>query len=633
MKAILLLPRRAALCLPALWFSCAWASELPTEHMVVTGTYAPQKASRLSSPIFVVDKAEIEALQKTNVTEVLRTIPGVLVNQEGGAGGVTSVSIRGGESNFTVVMIDGVQVNDTTNTRGGSYDFNNLNINSVQRIEVIRGTQSVLYGSDALSGVINIITIAPTQELKNAINAGVGENGYYQAGYQLTGTGGRVGYALNLQRLDSGEQVEGSEYKGSEVTGRLDINLQSRTRILANLRYVDGEKTSFPEQSGGPVYAVERTLDNSDSDDFSGRINLAQGIGDMWTTEFDINYFLRKEDATTPGVAPYQDRPPQTQKSDYDRIRAFWINTLELPADSDLAFGIDGRWERGEITGTLDFFGMLFPTDFKLDRDTVGAFVDYGYRTEGGLVLQASARWDDPEGFDPETTGRIGLKVPVASSGVSLFGNVGSGYKLPSFFALGHGLVGNPDLKPEKATTGDLGVEWVHGEKALLRLTGFYNDYEDLIDFDESSFTNVNRDEVTSKGAEFEVHWFPLATLDLRLHLTYTDIDVVDSDRNLEGRPPWKGGIVADWRFMPRWTVGINYEYTDEVYASSLWTGSTVEQTLDSWHRVDANLRWQATDGINLSLVVNNLLDADYEEAVGFPGPSRWARLVGEFVF
>jgi outer membrane cobalamin receptor len=611
--------------------SPVFAAEIET--VVITGTYTPQKISSLSSPIFVIDRRKLEELQKASVTDVLRTVPGVLVSQQGGAGGVASVSIRGGEPNFTVVMIDGVQVNDTTNSRGGSYDFNNLNINSVQRIEIIRGTQSVLYGSDALAGVINIITVAPTESIQNALNAGVGENGYYQAGYQFTGAGGALGYALNLQRLDSGEQVEGSEYRGTELTGRLEFELESRTTMAVNLRYVDGEKTSFPEQSGGPNYAVGRELDSGDSKDLTARFNIAQSIGKVWTPELNLSWFRRKDDLTSPGIVPFTEVPPNTNDSDYRRAKAAWLNSLVLSPSIDLVLGLDGRWERGESEGGLDFFGFLVPTDYQLDRNTSGGFVDFGYRSSAGLVVQASARRDDPEGFDAETTGRLGLKIPLGQSGVSLYGNVGRGYKLPSFFALGHGLVDNPDLKPKKAVSGDLGVQWQHSARGTLRLTGFYNNYEDLIDFDEAAFTNVNRDEVITRGAEFELDWFPLKSLDLRLHATYTDVDVVDTDRNLAGRPPWKAGMIADWRFLQKWALGVNYEWTDEVHASSRFTGAALEQTLDAWHRVDANVRWQATGGISLSLVVNNLLDADYQEAVGFSGPARWARLVGEFKF
>ena len=139
-----------ALC-PAL----AQAAELPREEIetvVVTGSYAPLPAADLPAVVSVLDRDMLSALNKRSVAEVLRTVPGLLVEEQGGAGGLTAVSIRGGESNFTLVMVDGVALNDPTNSRGGGYDFNNLDPATVERIEVVRGSQSAIYGSDAPGG-------------------------------------------------------------------------------------------------------------------------------------------------------------------------------------------------------------------------------------------------------------------------------------------------------------------------------------------------------------------------------------------------------------------------------------------------------------------------------------------------
>ena len=128
------------------------------EHLLVTGTYAPLPVSRLTSSVTLLGFDEIQALNKRTVADVLKTIPGISVEEQGGPGGLTAVYIRGGEANFTLVLIDGVAMNDPTNTRGGGFDFSNLNLAGVERIEVIRGPQSAMHGSDALAGVINIIT-------------------------------------------------------------------------------------------------------------------------------------------------------------------------------------------------------------------------------------------------------------------------------------------------------------------------------------------------------------------------------------------------------------------------------------------------------------------------------------------
>ncbi|MEZ5501504.1 MAG: TonB-dependent receptor plug domain-containing protein [Halioglobus sp.] len=138
------------------------AAESPAlETVLVTGTFAPQEA--LTSSVSVLDARQIQALNKTTLADLLKTLPGLLVEEQGGPGGLTAVSIRGGESNFTLVLVDGVPVNDPTNFRGGSFDFANLNPGMIDRIEVVRGAQSAIYGSDALAGVINIITRRPVR--------------------------------------------------------------------------------------------------------------------------------------------------------------------------------------------------------------------------------------------------------------------------------------------------------------------------------------------------------------------------------------------------------------------------------------------------------------------------------------
>ena len=150
-------------------------NESSLETIVVTASRLDRSVAELAQSATIVDRAEIEARQFASVTELLRHLPGVNVIQQGARGGVTSVVIRGGESNFTVVLIDGVKVNDPTNTRGGSYDFSYLDIASVERVEIVRGPMSAVYGSDALAGVINIVTRSDLEGVQ--LQAEVGGNG------------------------------------------------------------------------------------------------------------------------------------------------------------------------------------------------------------------------------------------------------------------------------------------------------------------------------------------------------------------------------------------------------------------------------------------------------------------------
>lgn len=614
-------------------FLCSQALGLEPETVVVTGTYLPTPEHLTTNPVFVIDRSRIDSLNKASVVEVLRTVPGVLVSQQGGEGGVTTVSIRGGEPNFTVVLVDGVQVNDSTNSRGGSYDFSNINVNSIERIEVIRGAQSAVYGSDALAGVINIITTSPTPVPRGRVNIGGGERGYYDVGVALQGTVNNLGYSANLQRLDSGEQVEGSEYSGTEFNGRLELNPSDKTSIAFNFRYVDSEKSSFPEQSGGPEYAQSRLLEHLSSDETSARFYLRQVLGAAWTTELDLSWFYRDGEQDSPGIVPFTAVPPNSSEDVYQRGKAAWVNSIALSPKLTLVLGLDGRFENGESEGSLEFFGEVFTTDYQLRRDTRGAFADFSYRASNGFIVNGSLRIDDPDDFDSESTGRLGLKLPMGKSGSSIFFNWGQGYKLPSFFALGNPLVGNPALQPERANSWDLGVEWLVRDRGMLRMSAFYNDYRDLIDFDEATFSNVNRDQVITQGAELGGRWQAIGNIDLRLNATFTDIEVVDTDRELAGRPRLAAGLGADWRWHPDWVLSMDYQWNDDVVDYSLYPGEIVQETLSAWGRLDANLRWRPTREIELALVINNVLDEAYQQAIGFPAPGRWLRLQGHLSF
>jgi iron complex outermembrane receptor protein/vitamin B12 transporter len=241
-------------------------------------------------------------------------------------------------------------------------------------------------------------------------------------------------------------------------------------------------------------------------------------------------------------------------------------------------------------------------------------------------LLQAALRYDDPDGFDAETSTHLGASYEFGP-GLSLAANWGQAFKLPSFFALGHALVGNPQLQPEKADAWDLGLAWEASPGLRLEATYFYNDFEDLITFDDEAFVNVNRDRVETSGVELQALWLPLARLSLQGQATYTDIDVEGSDVPLTGRPEWTAGLLVQWRISRSWDSSLDYQYTGEQHASSRHTGEARMTKLDDYHRVDWVLRWSPTSAWQLQLSVDNLFDEGYQSAVGFPGPGRSLRL------
>jgi len=593
-----------------------------TEELIVTGSYSPVTNEQLSSSVSVINKEQLQQLSNHSLVDALRQVPSLWVEEQGGPGGITSIALRGAEANHTLVLLDGVELNDPTNTRGGAFDLNSINIESIERIEIIRGAQSSVYGSDALAGVIHIITQTPGKK-STQLNATLGSDDYSSVGVSTSGSIDKLGYAFSLQGKDAGEPVEGSTAKNTEFTSHLNWQQESHA-LNFSYRYFDGERTSFPEQSGGPEFAVNRELDTSDYTDQNAALSWTLQVSDFWKSKTNASWYDREENYVSPGIAPYDAVPANGSTTDFTRTSFSWINTLGDQQKLWANIGAETRHEEGNSQGYLDL-GFEFPTDFSLSRRINSGFININAYATEQLLLQASVRRDDAEDIAANTSEQIGVRYSINEK-LSWFANWGEGFKLPSFFALGHPLVGNSELKPETVTTADTGIEFTQ-DNISARLSYFEHDYKDLIDFDSESFKNVNRARVETSGVESEVNWQAKENLGLRLHATYTDIDMLSSDNHLLGRPQVTYGTSINYALNEAWSFNAHYLRVDDRFAVSRYTGSDVEEILDAYNRVDASVHWQLNAQTKLGLSLENLADEDYYTDIGFPAAGRSAKL------
>lgn len=605
----------------------ALAQALPElETTLVTGVYSPLSSSELVSTSTVIDLEHLQSINARSLSDVLKTIPGVQVEELGGPGGLSAVSIRGGEANFTLVLLDGVAINDPTNTRGGGIDFSRLDPASVERIEIVRGPQSSIYGSNALGGVINIVSRQATLGHEQQLRASLGESDFSQYRLSASGVEGEFGYSLEVSARDSGEPVRGSVSETDEARVRISWRPGDAHEFDLGFRVLSGDSSTFPQQSGGPEFAASDLLELAKFDDEVLDAKWRWQVAPQWISVVRLDRFEHTEDTVSPGIVPFSSVPPSGAKTQFIRRQAQWINTLEFASNYTLNLGAHYRREDGDSDGYLDFSGFELPTDFELDRDNVGLFADIQASLGEGILLQGSLRYDDPEDFASETTVKLGMGFPLSST-TRFFANWGEGFKLPSFFALGHALVGNPDLQPETAQSWDLGVRWAPEGPLWVQMAYFQNEYRDLVDFDSELFTNVNRNQVNSNGFELELNWRPQRTVEVLAQMTYTDIDVKHSSVPLQGRPTWRAGATVDWEVSPRVSTALIYQWTGEQFASSLHTGESVIETLDSYSRVNWNIRWRFSKHLSIDLAADNLLDERYANAVGFTGPGRSFRV------
>ena len=610
-------------------------SDDPLDIIVVTGSRVSDLLADLSNSTSVISLADIEAQNQASVLDLLRESPGVQVTQPGGRGGVASVFIRGGEPNFTMVLLDGVRLNDPNNTRGGSFDFSTLNIQDIERIEIVRGPQSAIYGSDALSGVINIITKARSDNLGVGLHAEVGEDSYERFAIEASGPISETGgFSLRAATLDDGDATVGNSYKSDSLTGKLVFGSNENWDIRIFGRYSDNEGTSFPEDSGGAELAVLRDLDIKSSEDLSFGLAGSLAIATDWKLNYTASSYDHEDSYVSPGVVPgvRDGVPPNGADSKLDRSSISANVVGDFTDTLRATFGVDYHDEEGSSIGFVEFApGFSIPTEFAIDRNVTGVFVEMQYKPTTNATLLASLRNDDPDAESGETTAKLGALVDFNDGRTTLRANWGEGFKLPSFFALANPLVGNPNLKSEQSESADIGVtQRFLDDKLATTVTLYRSEFTDLIDFDFDLFTNVNRTEVTAQGAEFEIDYRLSAALALAAEIMYLDLDVKDSDTPLRQRPDWRGSVSMLWDPAEDWRLQASWIYQGETFDSSIPTGGL---TLDSYNRVDTTLSWAAMERMNLLLSIDNLFDEDYAEAIGFMSPGRRARLALRYRF
>lgn len=615
------MPKQPHILIFSLLFpSLAHALNEDIEQVVVTGSYSASKENTVANSITVLNSKRISQLGKNNLVDVLRSVSGLTVRQLGGAGGVNELYIRGGESNFTLVMIDGVKVNDSTNTRGGGFNFNSLNLESIERVEILRGTQSAVYGGDALAGVINIISKKPdTHRNQQRAFFELGQASAFSAGYGVSAASDTISAKLDISTTDRGELVDGSLYENNQVFTGLSWQPNEDSLFEWKLRFLDDERYSYPEQSGGDIYAQSDVLELNSSQELSQNFSWQQRFHRHWQSRVDINLFNRDSVMDSPGIPPYNAVPPHNADTKYKNNEIKWVNTLGVEQLFWLNTGFVLQREDGTSTGSI---ANTVDTPFSLNRENQAAFIEVNYAKEGVFSTRLSARYDNPEELSSETSINFGLQVPISSNLDASF-NWGDGFKLPSFFALGHPLVGNPELKPERARNSELRLSYQHENLGRLSVTWFDNHLSDLVDFDSELLTNVNRAVVDITGLEADWEFNSSKNTSFRLFATFMNINTHEEEVVLSGRPEQQAGINFNWQLSEAKSANFDFRHVGEQFDTSLYSGTSVREVLPSYNIVDVNFNLELTENINLLIAVNNLLNETYFEAIGFSSPGR----------
>ena len=604
------------------------ALENRLEVMVVEGSYTKAGSDAGKPQKLSITTDDIELIQPSSVTSLLRTLPGVNVTQQGGEGGLTFVSLRGGEPNFTVVVIDGVKVNDSTNSRGGGFDLAGLDPLLVKNIDVFLGGFSSIYGSEALGGVVNISTYDPKSVTRDLTFEVGGDSAHAVAVRWGGDVEDRFGYNINAVTRQAAEAVLGDKLEREQVNFQLFSSPAAPIRWTGSWFFSQGDARGFPEDSGGDQLADPEILPENQLETRSFRQNnvriAASGlIGDRWALDAAVSHSAHDETTDNPGIAEgaLSAVPPFTSDSRYQRSDLSLIANYQSE-NIATAFGTEFSREQGEFESLIDF-GVLIPADFDLSRDNVALFAEAIINLAPDLTVNASLRRDDVEEFQQQTYAlQASYVFPPMLGTLSL--RYGEGFKVPSFFALGHPLVGNDSLQPEESENISLSYSNDFLDHRISFTANlFQNRFTNLIDFDPVLFTNVNRSQIDVEGIEAQLRWQVNDELLFDGSVTYSEYD---SPENviLRRRPEWKYAANAYWAANESTDISLRAWYVDEFYDSSIPTGIV---TSAGYHQLDLSLARTLTERFELGVMVSNLTDNDYQEAVGFSNPGRQLRL------
>jgi iron complex outermembrane receptor protein/vitamin B12 transporter len=591
------------------------------EVFTVTGSKLPNASFAAHT---ILTRPTIEALNPISTTQLLRSIPGIVVSENSNGAGQSFVSIRGGESNFTLVMIDGVIVNDPTNSRGGGFNFNQLDPSAIERVEVYRGGISAIYGSDAISGVIQFIT---RKSANTALQVVIGDNRQKQANaitsYSFSDQVSGLLNASIIKREDSSEE----SFTSKQILMNLTAGFEN-FQHSAFFSYVDRNSKSFAEDSGGILFANPYSAEQRDNKLFIIGLQssyIPDDVNFLQQIKAKISWHSHKEASMNPGISDgvLSGIPSSNIISDYKKWSGELYGVWQLSPQWEMVIGTSAQQAVGKNDGTLDF-GFPLPVDFSLSQDIYSIFGEINGNI-GDINLNIGVRSENPTDFNSDVASRLGISKRFSES-LTVHSSFSQGYKLPSFFALAHPLVGNANLKPEESDNFELGFDMEMSKYTNIQLNYFYNEYKNLVDFDPELFQSVNRQSVTAKGIEWQITSDLTSWLSLQFDLTYLDNQVNTENEEkitLRRRSKWQGGGFIKVKLQD-FTTTLSADSRSSFTDSAIPTG---ELELGGFTQLNLSNNWLYSKNLTLILTVDNLLDKKYQESIGFASTGIGYRL------
>ncbi len=619
---------------PFILYSCVIAAQSPTpsdtdEPLRVTfsANLRPTAINKTASSVRIIDETTIANSGHQSVAELLSDVTGLHFGQAGANGGAT-LMIRGASSAHTLVMIDGVIVNDTISSNR-VFDFSRLNLADIERIEVLKGAQGTLYGSDAMAGVVQIFTKKGTQPLRQfALQLGTDET--LSSDFTLAGSNERWQYRFSLgTRRDNGISSAGKyygnreedDYRNHSISSNVTYTVNDWWHIDANLRYYhDKQNYDYAGGAGGDAWWRYQL-----SDQLSGQI---ASTFYLWDEKLISKWSYAYHQTTRRDIDH-----PDWQSSDVMRGRFTgkneqWTlhNIMTLSEAWPSVWGLSYQRESGSsYYYTNGVYGPYFDEFPRQVHDHYAAYWDQTWHISPDWLVTAGFRAEDHSGFGFHTTYRLNTRYQLNDIW-AIRSTYGTGFKAPTLYQRYAAIYGNSELEPEESNSFEIGVvgEW---KDLSLEATWFRQKFNDLIEYNNTLRRFYNVSSARTEGVEVEVQyqWHPL----FKTETSYQYVSAINQQDQMRllRRPRHQVGTALIYQHTPQqeWRLNVRYTGSSEDKDFSQYPAPRV--TLPAYWLVDAKWHYQWREDIAINAAIHNLFDERYETAYGYGQRGRRASL------
>ena len=577
-----------------------------TEVIMVTATRTETPVSQLPDSVSIISREQIDQQKATTIFEALRSVPGLNIRKSGSIGRQSEMTIRGSSTSQVLVMIDGVQVNSATT---GTFNFANLTTDNIERIEVVRGAQSTLYGSDAMGGLINIVTRKGKGKPKFSIRSEFGTlERTFNESINSSGSLGKFNYSVDVARVDSDGRGSDDDYDKTNISSKFGYKISETINFDAAMRYND----SMVALDDGAFKQDPNRF--SQNEDFNMNAVVNQSLTDWWSQSLKFSFAdsdLVSIDRANPGTA-------ETTNS------RFRLDTHIYT----------GNWQHTLKYRDIDTFvvGFEFENQSADNRTFDEALINRGWYFQNQLKLwdrfffNAGLRLDDNNTFGKDVNPKISIAYHLKETDTKFKVNYGKGFRGPTLNQLFFPNFGNPILDPEESESYDLGFQqYLFDDKFFFGVTYFNNRFSNLIQAIDTGgfvFEARNLGFVRTEGIEAEAVIKPFKGLTVRG--TFTKTNTRDgAKKELRRQPRKQGSVNVNYSFLDKFNINVDDTIVGNSRDGTDGGGITPRgrptiRTNTGVHKLDTALTYDYSGHLQFYTRAENVLNIQYDEILGF---------------